>query len=61
MYPQNHALQPETRQKSGITHKCLNNKIKPLTFQHKNYVYCFHFQCPGRETLTWYSNVKQNW
>jgi len=52
MYPQNHALQPETRQKSGITHKCLNNKIKPLTFQHKNYVYCFHFQCPGRETLT---------
>ena len=51
----------EIWQKSGITYQCLKVKIKPLTFQHENYVYCFHFQYPGWDMLTWYSNAKTNW
>ena len=59
LYPRNHAFQPEIWPKNGITHQCLKIKIKPLTFQHKNHVNCFHFQYPGWDMLTWYSNVKK--
>ena len=61
LYPRNHALRPVIWHKSGMTRQCLKIKIKPLTFQHKNCVYCFHFQYSGWEMMTWYSIVKKSW
>ena len=30
-----------------VTHQCLKIKFNPLTFQHKNDVYCSYFKYPG--------------